>query len=377
MKIAFITHYCTHYRVNTYETLARYADVDFYFYSQGNEWYWLDQHGVQKGDFHYEYLPGFRLGGTRITPTLPLKLLQTDYDVYIKCINGRFVLPMTYAIARLRQKPFVLWTGIWTRLQTIGHRFLFPFTRYLYRHSDAIVTYGEHVQRYLLEEGVPNDRIFTTKHAVENALYNRTVSESEKTCLRDELGMPPEQQVILYLGRLVPEKGIPYLIEAVAKLEDDTVLVIAGTGPDQEQLESLARDLGIGDRVRFVGYIPPKETILYYALASAYVLPSVTTPLFKEPWGLVVNEAFNQGVPVIATDAVGAAVGGLVKDGINGFVIPEGDSQAIKEKLHLILSNPGLRDKLSREARITISDWDNEHMVSGFLEAARYARETK
>ena len=67
-------------------------------------------------------------------------------------------------------------------------------------------------------------------------------------------------------------------------------------------------------------------------MADVYVLPSITTRLFKEPWGLVVNEAFNQGVPVIATDAVGAAAGGLVENGVNGFVVPEGNSRAIEEK---------------------------------------------
>ena len=369
MKVAFITHYCTHYRVKTYETLARYVDVDFYFYSQGDEWYWLDEHGIEKGVFNYEYLPGFTFGRTRITPTLPLKLLQTDYDVYIKCINGRFVLPMTYAIARLRQKPFVLWTGIWTRLQTLGHRLIFPFTRYVYRHSDAIVTYGEHVRRYLLEEGVPDNRIFVTRHAVDNSVYNRTATESERRHLRDGLGIFPEQKVVLYLGRLVPEKGIPYLMKAVTNLGDDVVLVIAGTGTDQDRLETLAHRLGIDRRVRFTGYVAPENTVLYYAVADVYVLPSITTRLFKEPWGLVVNEAFNQGVPVIATDAVGAAAGGLVENGVNGFVVPEGNSRAIEEKLSLILTDSALRDRLSRNAQATMTDWDNEHMVSGFLSA--------
>ena len=64
MKVAFITHYCTHYRVKEHATatLARYVDVDFYFYSQGDEWYWLDEHGIEKGVFNYEYLPGFTFG---------------------------------------------------------------------------------------------------------------------------------------------------------------------------------------------------------------------------------------------------------------------------------------------------------------------------
>jgi hypothetical protein len=78
--------------------------------------------------------------------------------------------------------------------------------------------------------------------------------------------------------------------------------------------------------VRFAGYVPSRETRPYYALADLFVLPSITTASFKEPWGLVVNEAFNQGVPVIASDAVGAAAGGLVQSGVNGLIVPERDS---------------------------------------------------
>ena len=59
------------------------------------------------------------------------------------------------------------------------------------------------------------------------------------------------------------------------------------------------------------------------------MLPSITTALDKEPWGLVVNEAMHAGLPVVATDAVGAAAGGLVRDGENGFVVPERDADAL------------------------------------------------
>ena len=139
-------------------------------------------------------------------------------------------------------------------------------------------------------------------------------------------------------------------------------------------METLAHGLGIDRRVRFTGYVAPENTVLYYAVADVYVLPSITTRLFKEPWGLVVNEAFNQGVPVIATDAVGAAAGGLVENGVNGFVVPEGNSRAIEEKLSLILTDSALRDRLSRNAQATMTDWDNEHMVSGFLSAIEYVK---
>lgn len=375
MAVAFVTHYCTHYRVKTYELLSLIYNnqIDFYFYSEGKEWYWQQQHGVRTGNFHYEYLPGFRLGRTRITPTLLWKLWRGNYDVYIKCINGRFVLPMTYLIAHLKRKPFILWTGIWMRLQTPFHRLVWPFTRYIYHHADAIVVYGEHVKRYLIGEGVPAKRIFVAAHAVDNEAYNRVVSEEEKAALRHQLGISPEQKVVLYVGRLVEEKGLPYLIEAFASLQrDDAVLVIVGTGPEKDRLERLVSGKGITEQVRFTGYVPPERTLLYYAVAQVYVLPSITTSYFKEPWGLVVNEAFNQGVPVIATEAVGAAAGGLVQDGVNGFVVPERDSVALAQALRHILDDAALRERLSQNARQIIAGWDNERMVLGFRQAIEY-----
>lgn len=372
-KIAFVTNYCPHYRIRTFETLARHHDADYYFFSEGSEWYWQAQHGVYTGNFRYEYLPGFRLGQTRVTPMLPRKLWQGGYDAYVKCINGRFALPITYAVARMKQKPFVLWTGIWSRLDTPAHRLFFPFTRYIYCHADAIVVYGEHVKRYLIAEGVSPERIFVTTHAVDNRIYSRVVTEEEKVVIRRQLQISSQQKIVLYLGRLEEGKGLSHLVSAFASLQrDDSVLVMAGAGSQKSVLESMAAQAGLADRIRFPGYIPTQETVPYYSLAWVYVLPSVTTPVFKEPWGLVVNEAFNQGVPVIATDAVGAAAGGLVEHGVNGFIVPEQNPTALADAIRLLLDYPELRQQFSNNARQKIATWDNEHMVQGFLDAIQY-----
>ncbi len=370
LQVAFVTPFCPHYRVRTFEMLARDVEVDYYFFSQGNEWYWQKQHGVHAGQFRHEYLPGIRLGPVRLLPTLPFKLLRGSYDVYIKCINGRFALPVTYAIARLKRKPFVLWTGIWMRLDSAAHRLAFPITRYIYRHADAVVVYGEHVRRYLISEGVAPERIIVAAHAVDNEVYSRTVPEAEVAALRHTLAIEPDQKVVLYLGRLEAGKGLSYLLEAFAMLErSDATLLLAGEGSEREALEQLAQARGVAERVRFSGYVATDQTLPYYALAWLSVLPSVTTPLFKEPWGLVVNEAYNQGVPVIATTAVGAAAGGLVQDGLNGLIVPERDSAALAQALRTLLDDAPLRQRMGQQARASIAEWDNERMVGGFHQA--------
>jgi len=83
----------------------------------------------------------------------------------------------------------------------------------------------------------------------------------------------------------------------------------------------------------------------------------------------VVNEAFNQGVPVIATEAVGAAAGGLVRDGLTGLVVPERDPRALAAAVARLLADRPLRDALGARAREAVAGWDNERMVRGFRDA--------
>ena len=373
MRVAFVTNFASHYRVKTFETLARYYDARFFFFSGGDEWYWQKQHGTRQGDFACEYLPGVTLAGTRITPSLMWKLIGGNFDVVLKCINGRFALPAAYLSARLRGRPFVLWTGIWSSLDSSFHKSTACLRNYIYRHADAVAVYGEHVKRHLVSQGVDARRIFVAAHAVDNALYNRPVGAPEVAELRGRLGIGGAP-VVLYLGRLEPVKGLPCLLEAFAGCAaPEAVLVIAGTGGEKANLANSAGRLEILDRVRFTGYVPVETAPTYYAMADVLVLPSITVPTGKELWGLVVNEAFNQGVSVIATDAVGAAAGGLVQDGVNGFVVPEGDSAGLAAAISRILGDPDLRARLSSAARETIRGWDNERMVKGFRDAIEFA----
>jgi glycosyltransferase involved in cell wall biosynthesis len=267
----------------------------------------------------------------------------------------------------------VLWTGIWMTLQTPFHRLTFPFTRWIYRHADAIVTYGEHVKHYLGELNIATEKIFVAAHAVDNTIYSKLVNEQVKAALRAKHGLG-SCKVVLYLGRLEEAKGVDVLIRAFALVKpDDAVLVVAGDGSCRQDLEALAREEGVQQKMRFVGYVSPEDTPVYYAIAALFVLPSVTTPSGKETWGLVVNEVMNQGVPVVATTAVGAAAGGLVRHGVNGLIVPERDSRALAQGIEQILLNTTLREEMSQNARRVIAAWDNGQMVQGFQQAIAYA----
>ena len=373
MRIAFVTNICSDYRVKLFELLVQHHDIDYYFFSGGEEWYWHKGQTHCEGNFKRVFPPGFRLGGTRVSAGLASQLFNGNYDIFIKCINGRFALPTTYAISRLQSKPFILWTGLWGRLRTPFHRLFFPAVQHVYRKSDAAVVYGHHVREYLIEEGADPERIFVAAQAVDNETYQHPQPESEIAAVRNELDLAPNDDVVLYVGRLEVGKGLRHLVEAFSLLRPISAkLVIVGKGQIGAEIAALATRIGVRDSVRFVGEVSSDEILRYYASASLLVLPSVATKTFKEPWGLVVNEAFNQALPVVVTATVGAAAGGLVRDGENGLVVPEGDPDALAQAIARLLENPDLRSRMGQKGREFVSRWSYERMAEGFLDAIDY-----
>jgi glycosyltransferase involved in cell wall biosynthesis len=374
-KIGFITNFCPHYRVRTFELLAQQQDVEFMFFSAGDEWYVQKLNGTFDGSFKTIYLAPSQKSSVRRAWDIARVLLRSHYDVVIKCINNPSILAASFVIAKILRRPFILWSGIWARVDTTFHRLMYPFTRFIYRHADAVVVYGTHGRDYLVSEGVAPERIFCAWNAVDNRVYSAVVTEQDQAAVRARYEIEAQDRVVLFVGRLEEGKGLDYLLDsfaAVSRSVDDVVLVIAGDGSLRESLENRAHEQGIAHRVRFVRHVPVHETVKLYAIAYTYVLPSVTTPTFKEPWGLVVNEAFGQGVPVIATDAVGAAVGGLLRDGENGIVVPERDVAALAGAMLRLLRDAELRSRMSKAASELIATWTQERMAQGFIDAIRF-----
>jgi glycosyltransferase involved in cell wall biosynthesis len=125
--------------------------------------------------------------------------------------------------------------------------------------------------------------------------------------------------------------------------------------------------------VRVLGPLPRSELPIAYAAASFALLPSIPTPLWREPWGLVCNEAMHQGRPMIASDAVGAVAGGLVRDGVNGLVVPAGDRDALAAAISRLRVDPSLRAQLGAAARDAVAPYTYDAMADAFgraLEAA-------
>jgi glycosyltransferase involved in cell wall biosynthesis len=345
VRVALVTNLCTHYRAPLFHELARRLDISFFFTSDGSEWYWPDVGspppcGVPVAGGRREVVPAILRGG---------------YDCVVVGLNGRTVVPKVFLAARTRRVPFVLWTGIWEHPDTPFHRLSRPLTRRLYRAADALLVYGTHVARFVATESGRRDRIFVAPQAVDNERFRQGVSAQRVADLQRELCLG-DAPVAIFVGRLEPEKGLDVLLQASAQVSARHTLVLVGTGSLERRLRRLAAALGTEPRVRFAGRVSQDDLPAYLALSDLLVLPSVTTRRVREAWGLVANEAMNCGLPVIATDAVGAAAGGLVVDGETGLVVPERDSAALASALDRLVRDKELRVMLGRQAQRRVLD---------------------
>lgn len=186
---------------------------------------------------------------------------------------------------------------------------------------------------------------------------------------KEYIGMPRDEKMILFVGRIEPLKGIDTLIHAIAQMRKADVLsrcphylYIIGGNPEacgedaskeMQRLQALCAELDLHDLVLFLGKRDQDSLQYYYSAAEMVVMPS-----HYESFGMVALEAMACGTPVIATQ-----VGGLqhlVQDGETGFVIPNGDPDALEEKITVLICKEELKDQMSRNsvAYAQTLNWD-------------------
>jgi len=236
----------------------------------------------------------------------------------------------------------------------------------LLRRVEGALAIGILNRQFYQAYGVPAERIFSTPYAVDN---ERFLAEAERlapsrSTLREELGWPVDLPVVLCVGKLIPRKRPMDVIEALAQVagRHPAVLVYVGEGSERRRLAEAAARRGLR-HVIITGFVNQTEISRYYAVADVLVLPSG-----HEPWGLVLNEAMCFGLPVVASDAVGASPD-LVRPGENGFVFPAGDVYALAGVLGRLLADPAARARMGARSREIVAAYSYDADLRGILDA--------
>jgi glycosyltransferase involved in cell wall biosynthesis len=235
---------------------------------------------------------------------------------------------------------------------------------------DGVLAIGTRSAEYwwhYFGEDVPQ---FPMPYAVDNRYFAERACEAQarRGELQAELGLDAARPVILFASKLQKRKHCDHLIEAYARLspgrgvEPNAYLVIVGDGEERSALERQAAATGFGG-IRFCGFRNQSELPRYFDLATVFVLPSR-----HEPWGLIVNEVMNARRPVIVSDDVGCGPD-LIADGVNGFVYPVGDVDALANALRRVLETPGAAETMGERAFERIETWNFEEDVRGLRQA--------
>ena len=207
------------------------------------------------------------------------------------------------------------------------------------------------------KEGFDHARI----EVVYNGLQNVECPSHSDISLHDELGLDISIPLIGYIGSLREVKNPAYLIEMfshLAQWEFSSQLVIIGDGPLRGRLESQVRDLGLENRVNFLGARNPATP--YISSLTVFALPSLS-----EAASLALLEAMARGIPAIATNTGGTPE--LIADGESGVLVPTNDAKHFAEQVALLLTKPELRDTIGISAQTVIKErFSFEHMMDSY-----------
>ncbi|MEA2295154.1 MAG: hypothetical protein QOE86_2793 [Solirubrobacteraceae bacterium] len=279
---------------------------------------------------------------------------SAEHRAVMAGISGRVALPAAHLGARRAGVPFVLWATLWAHPRTAAHALSYLPLRRIYRDADAIATYGPHVSAYVRSQGARNP-IFEAPQAVDPEFWGQSANAPTR--------LSPYQA--LFVGRKTGEKGLAALTSAwraSGLRAPAAALVLVGGGRFRAPSSATGAVHSLGSK-------SPDEVRNFYAGSDVVVVPSVATRDFLEPWGLVVNEAFHQGKPVIATSAVGAVAGGLLRHERNGLVVPPGDPEALGAALRRLHDDPALRARLGEAARDDVRPYTPAAWAEGVARA--------
>ncbi|RLI21194.1 glycosyltransferase family 1 protein [Candidatus Bathyarchaeota archaeon] len=226
-----------------------------------------------------------------------------------------------------------------------------------YEASKVIVTSNSMKHEVCGHFHLPWEKVEMVPNGIEIEKFNIPV---DRVAVRGRYGVSPNEKLILYVGRLVPQKGVEYLIQAVPMIASrypNAKFIIVGEGWLRDYLESLAQSTGQRWRITFTGFVPDHEAIALMKSADALVIPSV-----YEPFGIVALEGMTAGVPVIASQVGGLAE--IIEHDKTGVFIYPRNPESLAWGVDHVLSNPGHAEWLVKNAHEKVKEMFSWNVIA-------------
>lgn len=348
MKLLFITNVPSPYRVDFFNELGKFCDLTVTFEKQTS-----DERDASWKKYEFKNFTGVFLKGksintdTAICPDIIRYVGDRSFDNII-CSNFSSPTGMiAIEYMRLNRIPYCLECdgGLAKNgkgfKERIKHHFISGAWRYFSTSSEG--------DRYYMAYGAKQERIvrYPFSSLRDRDILSAPPSLDEKRLLKEKLGIK-ETNMILAVGQFIPRKGFDVLMNAAALLPEDTGIYFVGGVPIDAYIQQ-KEELGLHG-VHFEGYKSKEELKLYYQAANIFVLPTR-----EDIWGLVINEAMANALPVVSTDRCIAALE-LICDGVNGYIVPTEDRGALADRIKDLLNDPVLLQQCA-EANLEKIKW--------------------
>jgi len=371
-RIAILTEIISPYRIPVFNALAQQEGLALHVIFLAETDAAIRQWRVYKDEirFSYQVLPSWRwrIGKRNILWNRGLwsALNRANPEAVICGGYNYFASWEALSWARSHNVKFILWSESNRHDARGGRAWVESLKAWFLERCDGFVVPGQASLEYLQLLGLPRDSIVVAPNAVDNCWF-QTQGEnirSREAEFRKRLQLPP--RFVLFVGRLVPEKGIFDLLDAYAKLDaevrSNVGLVFAGDGASRAELERRATTISPGHTC-FPGFVHREDLAGLYANAAALILPTHT-----DPWGLVVNEAMACGLPIIVSSVAGCAPD-LVENGGNGYVVPPRDSGRLSAAIDSLMRSPELRQQMGARSSERIRNYSPQACALGLAAA--------
>jgi glycosyltransferase involved in cell wall biosynthesis len=295
------------------------------------------------------------IGSVGVCPTFPLELARAGRDLTVIHEPNPLALVSDWVTAR--KGPLVVWFHSEVIRPRWKYRLLYrPFLRRVLRRASRIVVSSPALAEHAEELQDFRDKCVVIPFGIDIARLARTPAVDAEIAKISKTYSGPRA---LFVGRLVPYKGVDYLVRAMASV--DATALIVGDGPQRRELEALAAEVGSAGRVHFLGHLTDDEVVAHLHACDILVLPSVTR---AETFGVVQLEAMACGKPVLSTN-LPTGVPWVNRGGETGLVVEPADVPALAAALASLTQDAGLRHRLGEAARVrAVEHFSTERMTA-------------
>lgn len=295
--------------------------------------------------------------------------LVSNFDCCVVYGHAYISFWLVIATAKISRKPLLLTTDATYFETPEGGNWKKPFKKrflpYLYNQvADMVLVPSTASKLFIHSLGVPEERIAITPYVVDNDYIAEVAQRSDRSSIRADWQIPEDASVVVFCAKFIPRKRPQDAIRAFATANiPNSYLVMVGEGPLGDSLRYEVEQLGIKDKVKFIGMVKYSYLPKVYAASDLLVFCSE-----HEPYGLPVNEAMICGVPAVVSDRIGARYD-LVESGKTGFVYPCGNVDALAAILKDSLNNRETLKQMGEAARQRMETWSPRENVDGLVQA--------